>query len=299
MRRLIPLLAALVACSSDPASTSTPPPIGMSLPDDEIVALIDGKPVLLHDVAAHAMAADGKKLIDDYIKWKIKDDRVREFGITNTPDEIQARAKAMITSFRRDNGDGKLTEELAKLHLTEEQYINRFATSPEMGPRLAAEKAIVYEMLVEGCVEFETAAFVDEKEALALQSKLRNGADFDVLMKDLRETRIQVGRWPRMRVSREVTLPVLAATDWLIKHLFELKDGQVSDIERTPNNYCIVFHCLRNLAPRTATYAELRAEVTEEVMLGRIGEPLVAAWEARLLKRAKIKYMEKYLPKKP
>ncbi len=299
MRVVLPVLLAAAACGApDPAPPKDPGPIGMNLPEDEIVAFLNGKPVMRRDVTDRAMLADGKRLIDAYIGWRVRQDRIESLGITNTSGEIQMRAKAIVAYTRRTSGDDQVKAELAKANLTEEEYIQRWASNPILPERLAEEKALVYDLITEGSIEFDAAAFVDEREAIAFQSKLRNGADFDELVKELRGLNVKVGRWPRMRVSRALSLQVLQTDEWLMKHLFELKDGQVSDLERTSSNYLLVFRCVKQHAPRPGAYAQLREDVLAEVLLGRVQDPQIEAWRARLLKDAKVEYRGNYLPQK-
>jgi hypothetical protein len=299
MRVALPLLLAAAACGApNPAPPKDPGPIGMNLPEDEIVAFLNGKPVMRRDVTDRAMLSEGKRLIDAYVGWRVRKDRIETLGITNTAEEIQRRAKAIVEYTRRTSGEEQVKAELAKAKLTEAEYIERWASNPILPERLAEEKALIYDVITEGSVEFDAAAFVDEREAIAFQSKLRNGADFDELVKELRGLNVKVGRWPRMRVSRALSLQVLTTDEWLTKHLFELKDGQISDIERTSSNYLLVLRCVRQHAPKPAAYAQLRDDVLAEVLQGRVQDPQIEAWRARLLKQAKVEYKGNYLPQK-
>ncbi len=300
MRRLPFLLATLAACSSTPDSDPvTPPPIGMSLPDDEVVARLNGRAITRREVTDRAMAVDGRKLVEDYAKWRVRQDRLSELGVTNTETELRARANVIIDAFRRSNGEAKFREQLAAAGFkTEEEYLATFTKKPEFSERLAVEKALVYDLIVEGSVEFEAVAFVDEQEATAFASKLRNGGDIEALLKDLVSAKVQIGRWPKLRVSREITVEAFTAAEWITKHLFELKDGQVSDVERTTNSYCLVIRCVKNHPPKTGSYIEHRQAVLDEVLLGRIQDPQLAAWGARLMKKAEFIHLKYQPPKK-
>src|SRR5687767_2569359 len=104
--RIAPFVSAfifLAGCGAPPTreEPARPPPPNAGDADldpappaqDEIVALIDKEPVRLRDVVDHAMAARGKELIDKYIVWKLRRDKIEELGIRNTPDELRKRAE--------------------------------------------------------------------------------------------------------------------------------------------------------------------------------------------------------------
>ena len=300
MRRSWFLLAALAACSSPPEpDPRTQPPISMNLPDDEIVARLYGRPVTRREVTERAMTADGWRLVEDYAKWRVRHDRIAELGIENTEAELRARARVIIDAFRKSNGDATFREQLAAAGFkSEEEYVAKFIAKPEFSERLAAEKALVYDLIVEGSVEFETVVFGDEKEAEGFASRLRNGGDIETLLKDLVSAKVQIGRWPKLRVSREITIEAFSSAEWITKHLFELKDGQVSDVERTTSNHCLVIRCLRSHPPKPGTYAEHRQAVLDEVLLGRVQDPQLTAWSARLIRKAQFEQLKYQPPRK-
>jgi len=306
MARILLLAAPLLllaACETAPVTPATapnpPPPDVMNLPDDDIVAVLNGKPVMRREVTERAMAAEPKRLIDDFIKWRVRVDRVREVGIENTPDEISARAHAILDDFRRANGEEALKKQLAETGLTEAQYVDKFARTAEFAERVAVEKAIVYDLIVEGSVEFDAAAFTTEEHAQAFHAKVKAGGDFDEVVKQMQAEQLKVGRWRRMRVSKELAIEPLQASDWILKHLLELKDGQLSGVEQTVNKYCLVLRCAKAHAPRPgAKFADVRKEVLDEILLSRIQEQQITAWSARLLKSAKVEYKVDLMQKK-
>src|SRR2546425_1183860 len=68
--------------------TLAPPTASPSMSDDEVVAFLNGRPITRREVADRALAVDGKNLIDQFIRWRVRGDRVKELGIVNTDDEL-------------------------------------------------------------------------------------------------------------------------------------------------------------------------------------------------------------------
>jgi hypothetical protein len=299
MRVALPLLLAAAACAGpDPAPPKDPGPIGMNLPDDEVVAILNGKPILRREVTDRAMDLEGRRLIESYVRWRIRNDRIRALGIDVTAEDLTARAKAYPANARRDGNEENIKQELAKLRMeTEDDYVRWLVSERHFPERVAVERALVYDLLTEGCVEFDAVAFVDERHATAFQSKLKNGADLNGLVKDLRAANVQVGRWPRMCASRTVAVPVLVNDEWLLKHLLELQDGAISDVERTSSGYLLVFRCLKVHPPGKGSYAERRAEVEALTLRALVQDPQLEAWHSKLSKGMQVSIMDKYQPK--
>src|SRR5688500_17096985 len=93
---------------SNPGDAPPEPPSRDDVPD----AFIDKEPVMLREVVDHSMAARGKELIDKYILWKLRRDRLEELGVKNSLDDLRRRAELIITAQRKSS-----TEEQFKKYL--------------------------------------------------------------------------------------------------------------------------------------------------------------------------------------
>ncbi|HEU4338683.1 MAG TPA: hypothetical protein VFS19_01330, partial [Planctomycetota bacterium] len=128
--RIVPIVSALVffsGCGAPPLreepAKPPPPNHGDAIPEppppqDDIVAFIDKEPVRLREVVDHSMASRGKELIDKYILWKLRRDRLEELGIRNTPDELRRRAEVMVSAYRKSAGEEKFKKDLAARKLS-------------------------------------------------------------------------------------------------------------------------------------------------------------------------------------
>jgi len=274
-----PLLVALAACAAPPPVRVAAPkpgpvvPAEMSMTEDEVVALLNGRPVTRREVADHALAADGKNLIDQYIRWKVRTDRVRELGIVNTPEELKARARAILDTFRRTEGEEAYRKQLEEAGLTEDQYVDRFTATPGFPDRLSLEKAFCHDLLVEGSVLFDAMAFESEDEAKAFVELTRTCPTFDDAAAVALQRESRVARWPRYRVSRELTIESLSKSPEVGTALFGLKAGEVSGVEKTASGFFLVLRCVASDPPAPGTYADHRERAAAEALSAGDGRP--------------------------
>src|SRR5688572_11812971 len=98
MKHLLLLGTALTAagCGSAPPKENLPsrsePLVERRVKPDTIVALVNGEPLMWQTVAEKVMELSPKESIDQYLRWKVVDDRRTALGITHTPDELRRRA---------------------------------------------------------------------------------------------------------------------------------------------------------------------------------------------------------------
>ena len=108
--------------------------------DDEIVAFLDGRPLSRREVTDRAMEVDGRGLIDQYVRWKLRRDRLAELGISNTEEELRARARVILDAFRLGEGEEAYRRQLEDAGLTEDEYIRRFSATPEFADQAKLDK---------------------------------------------------------------------------------------------------------------------------------------------------------------
>lgn len=307
-----PVLAALLlaACAAPrppivevrpaptPSPAPSPAPVRPSMADDEIVALVNGRPLTSREVTDRAMAADGRSLIDQYIRWKLRSDRVASLGIVNSEEELKARARVILDGFRLGEGEEAYKRQLADAGMTEEEYIRRFSATPEFSDRLAIEKAFAYDLIVEGSAVFDAMAFKTEEEAQSFLRLVQAGANFDDAATVTEQRSRAAARWPRYRVSRTLTIEALQKSDWIVKTLFGMKPGEVSGIEQAASGFHLVLRCVSVEPPAPGSYDRHRGRATEEALLGRATDDQLRAWVDLLVRGCKIEYKERFLPRK-
>jgi hypothetical protein len=256
-----------------------------------VVALVDGEPVTWREVAASAMRLNARQLVDQYIYLKLRRAFIRKHGITNDAGEVRARAEAILESAKRTQGEERVKADLAEQGVTEEQYVQRFATDPAFAERLLAETAIVYTMMTEPTVEVDIVAFTDERDGQEAADDLARGRDFDEAIAGLQgRTRGRVIRWPRRRIARGFVPSSLAHLE---EALFRMKEGEATGLERTAQNVVLVARVVKQHPASAGTYESLKQAVMDEILRSPPGDEQVNVWSRRLFRGSKIQYEDR------
>jgi len=307
--RILPFLCALIlaaGCGAPPSREmpAGPPPSnpGDAAPEDSSqdkpVAFIDDQPVMWRAVVDHAMASRGKDLIEKYILWKLRRDRLEELGIRNTPEHLRRRAQAWIDAVRKQAGEEEFKKKLDEMKMTEAGYVERFIANPEFDEHVRNEKAVAYTLLTEASIEIDTVAFTDEKEAAAF-TLLAGRTSFGEAAERLQSTPNVQGRvayWPRYRFARGVAPDAIAASPELEKKLFAMKKGHTTGVERTNKNILVVVHVVNTYDASPAPYAAIAEQVMAEVLRVPPSEEQVLHWIERIFKSKRIRYEDRYTP---
>jgi hypothetical protein len=305
--KLLPLLALLLAACGAPPSRefpAAPPPDNAFDPEgrpdpgeDAIVAFVDGEPVRWRVVADRAMATRGKELIDQYIRWKLRQDRIRDLGIANTADELRGRARAILDVFRKQAGEAELTKRLDEQKVTEAEYIERFVTNPEFDDHVKSEKAVAYSRLTEASIEIETAAFTEREDAemfAAFAAKMPFGQAAEKLFEI--KSKGKVAQWPRYRFPRGLAPDSIADTPALEQKLFGMQKGETTRVEQTAGGILVVILVADVFPADPAPYAKAAGRVFAEVLRQPPSEAQMRLWVDRLFKSKRIQYEDRYTP---
>jgi len=308
--RLLPALPVLLlaaACAAPgpretpaappPSNTWDPPPA--SNPQDEaVVAFIDEQPVRWRDVVDRAMTARGKELIDQYILWKLRRDRIQELGIRNTPGELRSRAKIGLDAKRAQVGEEALKKWLAAQKLTEAEAIDRLAQNPDFDEVVKNEKAVTYTMLTEASIEIDTVAFTDAQEAaafatLAARTSFGDAAERLALTPNLQG---KAAHWPRHRFPQGLAPDAIAAAPELEKKLFTMKKGQTTGAEKASGGIIVVVNVAETHPGDPAPYAKIADKVMTELLRQPPSSEQIQLWIERLPQSKRIRYEDRYTP---
>jgi len=267
-------------------TAQTEVPAGPTGQDRRVVAFVNGEPVTWRQVADRAMTLSGRDLIDQYIAAKLREDVLRRNAIANTPDDLRARAEAIVAAARRTQGDERVNAALREQGLTEAQYVQRFVDDPLFAERLLTEKAVVFTLLSEPTIDVEFVAGADEKEVERFVAAVDAGATFAKAAESARGLRVS-----RQRLARGFLHAQMAHLE---DALFRLKDGERTGLERTLSNVAVVARVQRAHAADPRPYAETRDVVLAEILRSPPGEEQIKMWTERLFRGSKIHYEDRY-----
>jgi len=303
--RFIPLVSALIffsGCGAPPLreepAKPPPPNHGDAIPDapppqDDIVAFIDKEPVRLREVIDHAMAARGKELIDKYILWKLRKDKIEELGIVNTPEDLRKRAELIVSAYRKKVGEEQFKKDIAARGMTESAYLDTFVKNAEFDEHVKTEKAVTFALLTEPSIEIDTVAFTDQSEATAF-TLLCGKVTFPVAVERLQtapDVRGKVGYWPRHRFPQGLAPDVIASSPELEKKLFAMKKGQTSGVE-TAKNMLVVIYIVETHPGVATSFASMHDRIVAEILRQPPSNDQLALWLDRLFKAKRITYHE-------
>jgi hypothetical protein len=274
-------------------------PAPVSQDDNKPVALIDGEPVTWRTVVEHAMATRGKELIDKYISWKLRTDKLDALGIRNSPDELRRRAQLWIESTEKEMGPVAFEKMLDQLKTTRDERAKMLSESPEFDDLLRTEKAVVYAFYTEAAIEIDTVAFTDRDEATSFAAEAGR-TTFPQAVESLKTggaMRGKVGFWPRHRFSMGLAPDVIAAAPDLEKKLFALKKGETLGPETAKNNIIVVVNVVEKHPAADRPYAALADKVISDIFRQPPGTDRISLWLDRLAKTRRVQYEDRNSPR--
>src|SRR5262245_38082487 len=119
MRKTLSAALLLIgACSSAPPKENLPernePAINRRVRPDTIVALVNGEPVMWQTVAEKVLELNPKESVDQYVRWKIVEDRKAALRIVHTPEELKRRAAAYLAQVKQQMGEERFRQQLER-----------------------------------------------------------------------------------------------------------------------------------------------------------------------------------------
>jgi hypothetical protein len=290
------VLAFLDACASAPPPV-LPPDERPLRPDrdGEIVALYNGEPLRWREVAEKTLELDLKNSVDQYVRWKIVEDRRRALGILTPPEEVRRRAETFLRQTRKsfEGGEAAFRAELTRQGFTEESYLEHLAGLRYMRETLTLEKIVRYQGMVEDAVEIDRMIFADEGDAKRFVEECA-AAGFDRAAEEIgKKAKNRIGRRPRetFRKSAPPGPPEAPALDpWILEAVLRLKPGEATGVEASRSNLYYVIRLLSVRPGRDVAYADVRGEVLESVLADPPREEECKRWVQQEFSRGRLEY---------
>ena len=288
------LLAALAACAS-PSSPENLPERPF-VPDrkvrpDEIVAFLNGEPLTWQAVAEKTLELNLKESVDQYVRWRIVEDRKSALAISPSPEELRRRAAVYLDQVRKTMGEERLRQQLAREGATEDAKRAQLAASPFLSQMLALDKIVRFSALGVDQFDIDRVAFQDEADARSFhQACVKNG--FDRAAEGPPSGTPKFRRIPPERFPRTMP-PIDPKLDpWILEALSKLEPGGFTGVEMSQANLYYVVRLRGIQKGRSLPYPEAKAEVLEGILKDPPTPQEYARWMEGEVAHCRIEYAE-------
>ena len=291
-------LAFLAACGAPRGESPRPvelPPTPPRLDHgEEIVAFFNGEPIPWRLVAEKMLELDLKTAVDQYVRWRLIEDRRSALGFTNTAGELRRRAEVYAEQTRKQMGDDSFRSQMQRDGTTPEAWIARLARSNFLNEMLTLDKILRYNSLLEDQLEIDRLMFAEEREAVKFAESARAiGFDRAAEEWDKAERRPGVGRIRREVFGRSLPPASPILDEWILEALLKLKPGEFTGVEHSRSNLHYVI-LLRNLRKgRSVRYDEVQGEILEGILADPPAGPEYRRWIDREVAKCRIEYGER------
>ncbi|HEV3026477.1 MAG TPA: peptidylprolyl isomerase [Planctomycetota bacterium] len=259
---------------------------------DDIIAFYNGEPLSWQVVAEKTLELRLKESVDQYVRWRIVEDRKAALAIVHTPRELHLRATGYLEQGRRQLGAAGFQLQLDREGVTAEAKLAQIEKSAFLSQLLALDKIVRFSEVVEDRFEIDRAYFADEAEARIFHERTRAKGFDDAARELVPERKPNRGRLPResFTQSRPPLNPVL--DPWIIEELGRLGPGEVTGVETSQSNLYYVIRLQGFRKGRDVVYSQVKDEVSESVLKDPPTQQDYARWMERELGRCKVDYAE-------
>src|SRR5207244_12279435 len=87
---------------------------------EEIVALYNGEPITWQAVAEKMLELNLRESVDQYVRWRLVEDRRISLGIVHRPEELRRRAATYLEQAKEADGAERFRQQLEREGATEE-----------------------------------------------------------------------------------------------------------------------------------------------------------------------------------
>jgi parvulin-like peptidyl-prolyl cis-trans isomerase-like protein len=289
------VLAALTACSSGPPKEilpERPAATERRSKSDEIVALFNGEPVTWQTVADRVLELNLKESVDQYVRWRIVEERKAALGIVHTPEELRRRAAASLEQAKKQMGEERFRQQLAREGATEESKRAQLQGSAYLSQILTLDKIVRYAAILEDQLEIDRVYFADEAEARRFR-EAAGAKGFDAAAKELAPERSSArGRLPREVFPKSAPPSDPVLDPWIVSELLKLAPGGVTGVEMSRSNLYYVVRLQGIRQARDAGYSQVREEVLDGILKDPPGPQEYLRWMEREVVRCRIEYSD-------
>jgi hypothetical protein len=297
MRKALILGTVLIgACSSAPPKENLPerndPLIQRKVRPDTIVALVNGEPITWQTVAEKVLELNPKESVDQYVRWKIVEDRKSALRIAHTAEELKRRAAAYLAQVKKQIGEERFRQQLEREGATEDAKRAQLEASPYLAQVFTLDKIVRYAALLEDQVEIDRVYFAEEAEAKRFREAV-TAKGFDEAAKELPAERSSArGRFPREAFPKSQPPGDPVLDSWTLEALLKLEPGAATGVEMSRSGLYYVVRLLGIRKGREVVYSEAQGEVLESILKDPPAPQEYARWVEREMVRCRIEYSD-------
>jgi hypothetical protein len=290
------LLAALAACSSSPPKEQLPertaPPPDQKTRPEEVVAFFNGEPVTWQAVAEKTLELNLKESVDQYVRWRIVEDRRTTLGIVNSPEELRRRAAVYLAQAKASMGEERFRQQLQREKSTEEAKLGQIEKSRFLTQMLTLDKIVRFAELTEDRLEIDRAYFADEAEAKSFHVAC-GAKGFDEASRELLpERKPTKGRLPKESFARAQPPTDPPLDPWIVDELLRLAPGGLTGVETSRSNMYYVIRLRGVRKGRDVVYSQVKDDVLEGLLKEPPAQQDYSRWMEREMGRCKLEYAE-------
>jgi len=284
------------ACSSAPPKEHLPErttAVDGRVKQDEIVALYNGEPITWRAVAEKMLELNLKESVDQYVRWRIVEDRRTSLGIVHTPEELRRRAASYLEQAKKTLGEERYRQQLAREGATEESKRAQLEGSAFLAQLFTLDKIVRFAALLEDQIEIDRAYFTDEGEARRFREAVTARGWDEAAKEFVPEPRTSAkGRFARevFPKSQPPADPVLDA--WILDAALRLKPGEATGVEMSRSNLFYVVRLQAIRKGRPTVYSEAREEVLESIFRDPPAQQDYLRWMERERARSRVEYSD-------
>jgi len=290
------ILAAASACASGPPKETlperTPVAPGRKPLADEIVAFFNGEPLTWQVVAEKTLELNLKESVDQYVRWRLVDDRRASMGIAHGPEELKRRAAAYLEQAKRSMGAERYQQQLAREGVTEADKLAQLERSPFLAQILTLDKIVRFAELREDRMEIDRAYFAEEADAKRFLEACKAKNFDDAAAELIPERKPQKGRLPRESFSKTQPPADPVLDPWIVDELWALPDGGLTGVEASRSNLHYVIRRRVFRKGRDVVYSSVKDEVLEGILKDPPAQTDYGRWMERELGRSKVEYAD-------
>jgi hypothetical protein len=297
MKKLLVLGTVLgAACSSAPPKEILPErttTLDRQVRPDEIVALYNGEPLTWQAVAEKMLELNLRESVDQYVRWRLVEDRRAALGIVHTPEELHRRAAVYLEQAKKLMGEERFRLQLTREGSSEDSKRAQLEGSAFLAQMLTLDKIVRYAALLEDQVEIDRSYFADEGEARRFREAAA-AKGFDAAARELLpEPRSPVrGRLPReiFPKSQPPTDPPLPPGT--LEAALRLQPGETTGVEMSQSNLYYVVRLAAVRKGRPLSYAESREEILESILKEPPAQQDYLRWMERERVKCRVEYAD-------